>query len=140
MCDTYIYTTYIHIHACLATHNISTCVQHICIYALIHIFIAYKDRCIHTYVQTHGCVCIDSDIHACSSTYIHTYLHANMLAYNHECLATQILHRFIHAYICIHTYTHIYINIHECLPTYKHVLHAYNIYVCLHSYIYVCDM
>ena len=36
---------------------------------------------------------------------------------------------------CTCTYIHVCINIHPCPPTYKHI-HVYNIYGCLHSYIY----
>ena len=72
---TYICTTYTDIHAvcmpaCLHT-NISMCIQHICMYALIN-------TCIHTYihmcVQNHGCVCMDSYTYAWIHTCIHTHM------------------------------------------------------------------
>ena len=111
----------------------------------------------HTSVCVCVCVYVSHWFVRQLSTYIHTYLHTNMHAYTHACLATYkhgnpcipnagrhsclptnmntytqvFIHVWLHTYI--HIDTHMYVHSHASLPTWKHYLHTYNIYVCLHS-------
>ena len=103
------HTTYIHIHACLATYKHTyrhITYMYVCIDANMH---AYIHTSIHTY----------TDINACMSIYILSYLQENMHAYICACLTTHI-HTFIHT------------NIH--MPTRIHT-QLYNTYSCMSVYI-----
>ena len=82
----YIHITYININVCLSTCKISTCTQHICVYALIN-----TDSHIHLCQYTH--ICIHTNIHTCTHACLAVYIYT----YNIQVF----LHTHIYIYICV---------------------------------------
>ena len=111
MSATHMYTTYIHIHACLPTYK-CVCKHTTCMYA-----------CIDTYLFTdiHACVLIHR--YSCMSAYMETCMHSLMYI---------LPHTYIYKYRCTHTYMHK----HPCMSAYANIFICMQ-YTCMSSVIHM---
>ena len=101
-------------HVCMHTY------MHACIRACMH---ACTHACIQAHMHTHTCIQPLADLHVAKNRWYKSrsiegeFVSTWRLA---QCMHTQCMHAYVHAYICMHTYIHVEARAMHPSPTCMH--------------------